>query len=157
MTDACVFLPLSQGLVTVIDYTDFEKVRGIKWSANKKKAGIYAYCSRKSRPMYLSRFLLGEPVGVVDHKNGDKLDNRRENLRVVSVRENILNSSKRKDGVSKYKGVSWSSNAQKWEVTIRFDSEEEAARAYDKLAREYYGGFARLNFPEIGEQSGVRK
>ncbi len=100
----------------------------------------------------------------VDHINGNGLDNRRTNLRVSSNAQNHANTKKpRGNYTSKYKGVCWLKNIKKWSAYIGsskkgsivkrkylgyYKIEEEAARAYDKAAKEYYGEFASLNFPE---------
>lgn len=91
---------------------------------------------------------------IVDHINGNGLDNRRENLRLATARENALNSRPRK-GRSKFKGVYLDTLRGNWYVQIRakgrgryvgsFWSELDAARAYNKAALEHYGEFARLN------------
>ena len=102
------------------------------------------------------------PVGQIDHINGDKSDNRINNLRVASNQENSRNKVSRPNSSSKYKGVSWHKVVKKWRASFMdgyksiylgcYTSEEEAARAYDKAARERYGEYARLNFPEEHEQ-----
>jgi len=105
--------------------------------------------------------ILGHPIEeykCVDHINHDCLDNRRHNLRLVSFGENQYN--RRTNNVAKtsrYKGVDWEKSSSKWKVRIqinkrriflgRFDSEEDAARAYDKAAKEFFGKFCCLNFP----------
>lgn len=112
---------------------------------------------------YLHRVIMDAPPGVeVDHINGDGLDNRRCNLRLCTRAENGRNLKPR-GGSSKYKGVDWHKRARKWRVLIMvegkriylglFDNEVEAARAYDRAARDLHGEFARLNFPGPGEQS----
>jgi hypothetical protein len=63
----------------------------------------------------------------------------------------MANSRKRNNASSKYKGVSWDDSRKQWRASIpiflgRFDSEIEAAKAYDKKAKELYGEFALLNF-----------
>lgn len=92
---------------------------------------------------------------VVDHINGNSLDNRKQNLRLCSRQENNRNSAPRKNSTSKYKGVSWSTCKSKWTVKIRvngkskhigyFSDEKLAAEAYNKAAKQYYGDFAWIN------------
>lgn len=92
------------------------------------------------------------PDGNLDHVNGDKLDNRIENLRIASVKQNGGNLVKYADSSSKYKGVGWHSRDKKWRAYISnrhigyFPSEDEAALAYDKEAKREYGEFAKTNF-----------
>jgi hypothetical protein len=119
----------------------------------------------------LHRMIAGAPAGlVVDHRNGNTLDNRRENLRICETRLNVANAVKK--GIpasSAFKGVSWCEHHQAWlgelRLTVggrrtyplkkRFTSEVEAALAYDDAARRTYGEFACVNFPKPGERSCV--
>ena len=93
----------------------------------------------------------------VDHKDGDGLNNKRDNLRIVTIAENNYNKSKsRRTLSSQYKGVSIDKRTNKWRVIIyykyrkihlgMFDDEIEAAKAYDEAAKELYGKYAKLNF-----------
>ena len=95
----------------------------------------------------------------------DDLDNRKENLRLCTHRQNIQASRKRNGNTSsKYKGVHWEKSRQKWRGKITrmdgktiflgyFDSELDAAKVYDDKARELFGDFAQLNFPEKAEKA----
>jgi hypothetical protein len=95
---------------------------------------------------------------VVDHTNTNSLDNRRSNLRLATPSQNSCNSRRDKSNTySRYRGVSFSKRKQKWFAAIRangkkiwlgyFKTEIDAARAYDRAAREYHKEFASLNFP----------
>jgi hypothetical protein len=108
----------------------------------------------------LHRAIINAPKGLyVDHINGDTLDNRRANLRIATNSQNQANRIRLKSGTSsRYRGVTWNKASQKWQAGIKcnlksthlglFESEEEAARAYDRAAREMFGSFARPNFEE---------
>lgn len=156
-----VYLLLSDGSVAVCDGVDYEKVsQKSSWSIG---SGGYPYASfykkGKQTNMRLHNFIYGNiPDGyVVDHINGDKLDNRRVNLRLATSAQNNQNRVA-KSGTSKYKGVSYDSSRSKWIASIqtngktkhigRFNKEVEAAIAYDKEAHRRHGSFAKLNFTE---------
>lgn len=155
-------IPLTQGKFALVDDEDYDFLMQWKWHINK---GGYAvrikhlkktnnYCERKA--FYMHREIMKTPDGLyTDHINGSGIDNRKENLRVCSNRENSYNSSSHKGTSSKFKGVSWYKRDKKWQVQIslngkqtlvgRFFSEEDAARAYNSMALKFYGTFARLN------------
>lgn len=129
---------------------------------NKRKYGFYAVCNRQDSEMYLHRAVLQRKLGralvprleFTDHINGDGLDNRRDNLRVASKRQNMANRAKRSGFTSAFLGVSAFRDGR-WLARIRdgerqrhlgvFDTEAEAARAYNAAALEVHGEFARLN------------
>lgn len=111
----------------------------------------------------MSRLLMGlselGPSLEVDHINGNTLDNRLENLRIVTHRQNCFNKVKRSDSKQPYKGVHKHS-ANTWRARIGnggrlrmacFKTAEEAAKQYDIWAKELHGPYARLNFPEAKE------
>ena len=120
------------------------------------------------RGVKMSRLILDAKKGEqVDHVNGDSLDNRRSNLRICTAPENARNHRKQElinkgPCSSKYKGVTLSTNKKDgkeyhyWRAQITADSvnhylgqysnEEDAARAYDRAAKNYHGEFASLNF-----------
>ncbi len=96
--------------------------------------------------------------GEVDHRDGNKLNNRPDNLRAASHTENTRNRGGDAESTSRFCGVCWDSRCQKWRAHAtmhgtfhhlgRFIDEVDAARAYDEFARAHHGAFARLNFPE---------
>lgn len=112
----------------------------------------------------MHRAIIDAPNGmVVDHINGDSLDNRRSNLRLATSQENNRNAKKAAGKMrvmsSQYKGLSRVKDglrSKKWRAMLaidrkrihlgHFNTEEEAARAYDAAAKEHFGEFARLNF-----------
>lgn len=106
----------------------------------------------------MHRAIMRTPQGKqIDHRNHDGLDNRRCNLRECSHIENMRNQLPQKTGTSRYKGVHWEKERGKWRAQIkhtckqmrlgRYASEKDAAKAYDKKAKELFGEFAYLNFP----------
>jgi len=153
-------IPLTQGYVAIIDDEDFENVSRLKWHASPRYYTVYAVHrkARKSKPIYLHRFIMDcPPEKYVDHIDDNGLNCTRINLRICEPAQNRQNARKIiRLCTSKFIGVSWSKQKMKWRSRIRmndhefhcghFDSEEEAARAYDKKAGELFGEFARFNF-----------
>lgn len=151
-----VKIPLKRGYFATIDVADLEFIMKLKWRLRLDSTinSIYAVASGKNG-IKMHRYIMNAPTGmVVDHKNGDGLDNRRSNLRICTQGKNSLNRRKNKNGKqSQYKGV-WI-NGNKWAATLRvsgknhyigkFLTERDAALAYNDMAIKYFGEFANLN------------
>jgi hypothetical protein len=148
---------LTKGYVSIIDTTDLAVVARFKWHANSTKDGeIYAARNQqlpcgKKKLVFLHRAILQGDSVAIDHVNGDKLDNRRANLRPCTHSQNLWNSKISKRNKSGYKGVVYHKTIKKWIAQISskylgaFETPEKAAMAYNKAALEIAGEFARIN------------
>ena len=161
------------------DEEDEALVLSHNWSLSSRKANTYyaetrithpsadwymtsaGYRRRRRSTISLHRLLTNAPKGmVVDHINGNGLDNRRENIRVVTYTENLRNRGRDRANQSGYKGVSVSGKTR-WRARIKhegkqitigyFKTPEDAARAYDAKVKELWEVISpdrMLNFPD---------
>lgn len=154
----------------LLDDYDYDRMRLWKWSVTKKKNGFYAIRSEqknyKQRTFTMHRMILGvkDTSVLVDHRDHNGLNNQRSNIRLCTPTQNQYNRTA--TGYSKYLGVSYEKIRKKWRACIvddkgrrtkiaRFNTEIEAAKAYNELALKYRGEFANLNkIPEDDQQSG---
>ena len=171
-----VEVPLTQGYVAIIDADDAGRILRHKWRAKRSRKSDLVYAQRSVRlgrgrgapstcVMLHHEVMNRQPGQLIDHRNGDPLDNRKGNLRVATNRQNTENqvgSNLKRGG---FKGVYQPKKTWRWCAGISagekrpngkrkrlhlgsFDTPEEAAAAYDLAAVEHFGDFAALNFPD---------
>jgi hypothetical protein len=158
-------LHLSQNLVTTVDDDSYDHLSQWKWCVNGQGYAMRRLTVGKredgkviSKKVSLHRYITQAPEGmVVDHIDGNPLNNLRSNLRVCTRVQNQQNVKVRKTigKTSKYKGVCFDGSRGHWMAYIntnntrsnlgRFSTEDEAVLAYNAAAAKYHGDYARLN------------
>lgn len=153
---------LTHGQWAVVDDDVYPAVAQWKWQAIRGPLGCWyarrAHYHDDGRIEYrlMHREILGLIDGpMVDHRDGNCLNNRRSNLRACSHLQNSRNTKLNQRNKSGFKGVSWSTAAGKWRASLCinkrqthlgvFECAEDAARAYDAAAAREFGEFARTN------------
>ena len=155
-------IPLIRNQHAIIDDADYLIISSFKWvlleNLQNPHWAKYAKTKINNKTVFMHRMIIQPEAGlIVDHINGNGLDNRRSNLRIVTSSQNSQNRITNY-GTSKYKGVSWYKSSKTWTAQIRkkgrqlkhlgyFKNEITAAKIYDEAALEYFGEFAQLNFP----------
>lgn len=147
----------------IVSDEDYESFLGFAWRLNKE-GYVWRWDNFCRRYSMMHREILNSlpqnKETVSDHINGIRHDNRRENLRTVTRSQNAVNSKKKEESSSCYKGVTWNSQRRRWIAQLAlggrtnwhvlylggFRSEKEAALAYDNAALEHHGQFAKINF-----------
>jgi len=159
-------IALTQGKFAIVDPDDYYRLSEYKWSASRVYNKFYAVRTgptekgKRGKTIRMHREIANLPDGLeCDHINGNSLDNRKANLRPVTRQQNCWNNRKRRPkSLSIYKGVSYSSRGRPWKAMLMvggkriylgsFDTQKQAAKAYDKAAKIHFGEYAKLNFPE---------
>jgi len=166
-------IKLTQGKEALVDDEDYEMLNEHKWYARKcwnNKDKFYVMRSSpidsngKQKTILMHRVITNAPKGKqVDHINGNPLDNRKENIRVCTHQQNLMNRGRANNNKSGYKGVSYkkrtksmiNERSKPWVAQIylndkkihlgTYKTKEEAALVYNKKAIELYGEFVYLN------------
>jgi hypothetical protein len=150
-------IPLSRGYKAIVDDIDYTLVSKYTWFVRIRKSERTPYACAKVGDRHILMHKLITGYSVTDHKNTNGLDNRRENLRVGTNSTNKMNARKQRGHyTSIYKGVSLRKG--RWRAVIylnrrqyhigTFDSEIEAAKAYNVAASNIFGRYALLNFTD---------
>lgn len=150
-------IELTRGQVAIVDDADFEMLAQWRWYTHSQGYAcrkIYIPETQGSKTIYMHKQIMGEvPKGFeIDHVNGSKVDNRRENLRFATRAQNTANRPAMKNNRLGVKGVGWRTHAKKFCAKIMvngksvwlgyFDTVEEAKMAYELAASKYYAEFA---------------
>lgn len=156
-------IPLTQGRVALVDDEDYEALVAMgSWCVQIAPYTAYAVRrdpspdARAGKLLRMHSVLTGWPL--VDHRDGNGLNNQRQNLRPATKSQNLQNSRIHGRNTSGYRGVSHDSDrAVAWHAYIsiagkrvslgRYPTAIEAAHVYDAAAREHFGEYARPNFP----------
>ena len=128
---------LSKCKFAIVSDENFEWLNRWKWTADKGYSTFYAHRRdyKTREKIYMHRLILNAKSGeVVDHINRNGLDNRRENLRIVTPTQNNYNQKIRSDNKSGYRGIWWSGERRKWIVEI-----------WNKKKKYYFGGYKDIN------------
>jgi hypothetical protein len=157
-------IQLTGGKVAFVDAGLFELLSRHSWRAVRIRNTDYAVrqvpssTTKSGWTTLLMHQVVLPGVSRIDHKNQNGLDNRRENLRPATASQNAANMLKKPKTTSAFMGVCWNRFRNHWQASIRtggakrflgyYDSEADAAHAYDWAANLVFGEFAHLNFPQ---------
>lgn len=157
-------------LYAIVDDEDFEYLNQFTWCLDREYARRIIYINenskRKQRCIRMHREILNAPADkIIDHINGNGLDNRKENLRYCTKSTNAMNCKIHKHNTSGYKGVSKSGNRWRAYIVLNdkqrqigsYKTKEEAALAYNKKAIELFGEFAKLNDVKLRKRQNETK
>jgi hypothetical protein len=157
-------IELTQGKFALVDDEDYAELIKYKWFARrgKLKKSFYAFRNKKVGPNQYKTILMHREIlqitdsnTIIDHKDFNGLNNQKNNLRIATSSQNMAHRTPKAGSTSKYLGVYWSAHCNKWRAQMSknrkrkhlglFETEEQAALAYNKAAMQLHGEFANLN------------
>jgi hypothetical protein len=151
-------IKLTKGQIAIVDDEDYDFLSQWKWHFNQDRYGGYATKmikkGKKRLALKMHRLIMAVSNNMqIDHINGNKLDNRKINLRICNVQENMRNRGNQKNNTSGYKGVNFFKN--KWRSYIYVNKKQiflgyfkelsDAVHAYNDASLKYFGDFSKLN------------
>lgn len=156
-------IKLTQNKYALVDNEDYGFLNKFSWRYNSSEGYArtnFAVNIGKRKDVGMHRLVINPFTEYqIDHINGNKLDNRKQNLRVCTQKENIFNRKPLHNKSSKYKGVGFYKRTKQWQARITingklihlgmFSTEKEAALVYNKAAKKFFGKHAWLNFRNI--------
>ena len=149
-----------EGKYALVDDKDFLELSNYQWYLDSNGYPRTPTRDNPDRKMIMKRIhrMIIKPKSkkeIIDHINGNLLDNRRANLRIVNDQQSSFNRGLEIRNKSGFKGVAWNNQRNKWQAKIEindkkiylgfFYDKQEAALAYNEAAQKYFGEFARLN------------
>jgi hypothetical protein len=143
-------IPLTQNKFALVDDEDFERLNKIKWCAHNLGNTTYAAHSdyAKGECLHMHRLVLPcEKPFMVDHLDGNGLNNQKYNLRIVTQRQNLQNLHIKKSSI--YPGVCWDKQTNKWRALITIDNKRHCLGRYAKEGDAFDAYCRKLK--EIGE------
>jgi hypothetical protein len=147
-------------IFALVDDNEYERINKNHWYVMSSKKNLYAVRTKgkrgKTKTILMHRELLGyEGTLLIDHRDHNTLNNKKDNLRICTTSQNTMNMIRTKKESSIYKGVFYDKERNKWQTNImrnykkifigRYGKEKDAAKAYNKAAIKYHGEFACLN------------
>ena len=141
---------------TLVDDEGFEELNKYHWSITAGYAKRSVWSKEKMESIYMHRVIMDTPKGMyTDHIDGNPLNNQKSNLRICTHSQNIQNSRMAKNNTTGFRGVALHKKSKKYWARIKIDREsrylgtfnspEEAALAYNEVAKKYFGEFANTN------------
>lgn len=144
-----VYMKTKSGVEFMFDLDDFDMIYSHSWCAT----GGYIRTTIKCKKVPIHRFIMGEPDALVDHKDGNPLNNCKSNLRICNHQENSMNHKIMSSNSSGCTGVTWNKRDKRWKVAITykgtvyylgcFEDYDEAVRVRKEAENKYFGEFAR--------------
>lgn len=133
-------------LYTIVDDDNFYEINKYKWHISSLG---YVIRTEKNKIIYLHRKIMNFPLDkVIDHINGNKIDNRKSNLRIVSIKKNVRNQKYHKNNTSGFLGVSFRKGRNRYRATITVDKKQiflgnfinikDAIDARNKAVKKYF-------------------